>query len=430
MNELVCYIKRNLQFQKLRRNLHDSIYLNFKEKEIFYKNDERIRGSFHIHQRHVGSFSKGKETNSKRKKHLFYGSILVTGVVGYILYQWNEERKTQCMISEMKEISDDLFDSLDNIVLFVLDKNRLHEQKGFIEEVREEIKNLGLKGINYLYTYNEESKEYACILYKGRRRKMVKKEEMTEHRMKNIFMEFFTPLSENYEKLNDKNKNNEYPIFVTHNTFEKEILQDSTKKNILLVLFENTCFLCFLYKPFINSLNKLFKENNIKIEIKKYNIEKNDYAPGMIICRGTPTFLYYHNGKGIKWSEYKPGELIDKLHEMIGSPEKIKEQMLSMSEMIHSRLHLFGYLTLWMTESRTIENMLIQRHIKEKINKMNEDNLYSEILTALIEEDMSRNDLIDESIQFTKEKIKEAEKSCFVAAMMMAEELLGEEQKR
>ncbi|VWU53158.1 thioredoxin-like protein, partial [Hepatocystis sp. ex Piliocolobus tephrosceles] len=83
-----------------------------------------------------------------------------------------------------------------------------------------------------------------------------------------------------------------------------------------------------------------------------------------------------------------------------------------------------------MTESKFIENMLIKRHIKDLPENNGEDIIYNEVLTSLIEEDMQRNDLIEDSLKYTNEKIKEAEKSCFIAAMMMANELIDEEKKK
>ncbi|GAB64803.1 thioredoxin [Plasmodium cynomolgi strain B] len=392
-------------------------------------------------QRGVGSFTEYQQNNtmsSRRKKKIYLCALIFSGVFGYATLKWNEKRDVTYFLSEMKEISDDIFDKLDNIVLFVLDKNKLREEKKRIQEIKSEIEKLNLKHINYLYTYHEESKDYACYLYKGRRRRNITKEELSADTVKEIFEPFFTPVSEDYEKVNEGNKGN-FPVCVTHDTFEKEIIEDSKRNEILLVLFENTCFLCFLYKPFINTLHKLFKENNIQLKLKKYNIEKNDYAPNMIICRGTPTFLLYHNGKGNKLDEYKPNDIINKIDQIIKSPKDIKEQMLEKAELIHTRMHQFGYLTMWMTESKIIENMLIRRHVKDipnvwavdnRENTNDDDVVYNEILTALIEEDTQRNDLIEDSLNYTKEKINAAEKSCFVAAMMMANELIDEEKKR
>ncbi|KMZ95315.1 hypothetical protein PVMG_05182 [Plasmodium vivax Mauritania I] len=395
-------------------------------------------------QRGVGSFNEYQQNNimsNRRKKKIYLCALIFSGVLGYATLKWNEKRDVTYFLSEMKEISDDIFDKLDNIVLFVLDKNKLGEEKKRIQKIKSEIEKLNLKYINFLYTYHEESKDYACYLYKGRRRRNITKEELSADTVKDIFEPFFTPVSEDYEKVNEGNGGN-FPVCVTHDTFEKErqahenapfppqIIEDSKRNEILLVLFENTCFLCFLYKPFINTLHKLFKENNIQLKLKKYNIEKNDYAPNMIVCRGTPTFLLYHKyGKGNKLDEYKPNDIINKIDQIIKSPKDIKEQMLEKAELIHARMHQFGYLTMWMTESKIIENMLIRRHVKDIPNSNDDDVVYNEILTSLIEEDIQRNDLIEDSLNYTKEKINAAEKSCFVAAMMMANELIDEEKK-
>ncbi|CRG98211.1 thioredoxin-like protein [Plasmodium gallinaceum] len=427
MNKILNSYKSKLIFPMSKRNFYNFNCIFKIKNGIPIKKNEKINFSKHL-QKNIVSYIdfRNKIPNKRRKIYLF--SSLITCIIGYKIYKWNESREVTDFLNDMKEISDEIFDNVDNIVLFVLDKNKLSEQKTKIQEIKDEIQKLNIKNINFLYTYNEESKDYACYLYKGRRRRNLTKEELTSNSIKNILTDFFTPVSENYQKINQGNNDN-FPTFVTHDTFEKEIIEDSKNNEIILVLFENTCFLCFLYKPFINTLHKLFKDNNIQVKIKKYNVEKNDYAPNMIVCRGTPTFLYYHNGKGNKLVEYKPNDIINKIDEIIKPPKNIKEQMIAKAELIHERMHHFGHLTLWMTESKIIENMLIKRHIKDISNSNDDESLYNEILTSLIEEDMQRNDLIEDSLNYTKGKIKEAEKSCFVVAMMMAQELIDEEKK-
>ncbi|KAI4840722.1 thioredoxin-like protein [Plasmodium brasilianum] len=431
MNNILRLNRQKRIFANSKRNfLHFNCIYNKTENCVTRNKNEKINFDKNIHKliaRSYVNFDNKSISSSKRRK-IYLLTLLLTGVFGYGSLIWKEKRNVTNFLNEMKEITDDIFDNMDNIVLFVLDKNKLNEEKKNIQEIKNEIEKLNIKNINFLYTYNEESKEYACYLYKGRRRRNITKQELASNFIEDIFEPFFTPVSEDYEKINEGNNGN-FPICVTHDTFEKEIIEDSKKNEIILVLFENTCFLCFLYKPFINTLHKLFKENNIQLKLKKYNIEKNDYAPNMIVCRGTPTFLFYHNGKGNKLDEYKPNDIINKIDQIIKSPKNIKEQMLAKADLIHERMHQFGYLTMWMTESKIIENMLIKRHIKDISSNTDDDTIYNEVLTALIEEDTGRNDLIEDSLSYMKEKINEAEKSCFVVAMMMAKELIDEEKK-
>ncbi|SBS80321.1 thioredoxin [Plasmodium ovale curtisi] len=440
MNKVLLRLNRQkLSFANSKRNFYNYNCIYIIENYVSKNKNEKKNFSKNI-QRNITSYVNldNNKIIPKKKKNIYFLTLFISGIFGfsYSILKWNEKREITHFLNEMKEISDENFDKLDNIVLFVLDKNKLNEEKKKVQDIKCEIEKLKIKNLNYLYTYNKESRDYACFLYKGRRRRNITKEELTSvNSIKDIFEPFFTPVSEDYEKINEGNNGN-FPVCVTHDTFEKEIIEDSKENEIILVLFENTCFLCFLYKPFINTLHKLFKENQIQLKLKKYNIEKNDYAPNMIVCRGTPTFLFYHNGKGNKLEEYKPNDIINKIDQIIKSPKNIKEQMLAKVELIHARMHQFGYLTMWMTESKIIENMLIKRHIKDipnvRISRRNtdDDTIYNEVLTALIEEDIQRNDLIEDSLTYTKEKINEAEKSCFVVAMMMANELIDEEKKK
>lgn len=447
MNGLASFGKWKLRFLNIRRNISNLNKVRKIESELLLKNNEKAFFKRYVN-RYMETLTATQKKSKGKNNKMYVSALLITtgGLCGYqFYYQWSEKKNENCFLNDMQEISDTIFDNTDNIVLFVFNKNKVHEEKKKVLEIKEEIRKLGFSNMNYLYTYDSKDvPEYACFLYKGRRRMMLTEEELGKKSRVDVFRDFFKPVSENYEVLN-KDRPDNVPMFVTHDTFQREVIEDSMKNKILLVLFENSCFLCFLYKPFINSLNKLFKENQIELRIKKYNIEKNDYAPNMIICRGTPTFLYYHNGEGNKWVEYKPSEIINKIVEITKVPTEVKNQMLELSEKLHARMHYFGYLTLWVTESRVLENMLLQKHIitpsysvdenpekgvKDKSTKLDEENIYNDVLTTLIEEDMSRNDMIQDSLEFTKGRIEEAEKNCYLVALMMAQELMDEENKK
>ncbi len=46
--------------------------------------------------------------------------------------------------------------------------------------------------------------------------------------------------------------------------------------------------------------------------IKRFNVEKNDFPEGLPMCRGTPTFVVYRDGKPTKWDEFKPADFVKK----------------------------------------------------------------------------------------------------------------------
>ena len=41
--------------------------------------------------------------------------------------------------------------------------------------------------------------------------------------------------------------------------------------------------------------------------------EENDFPPGLPMARGTPTFVSFINGEGLKWNEFKPNDFVTKL---------------------------------------------------------------------------------------------------------------------
>ncbi|WBY56053.1 thioredoxin-like protein [Plasmodium yoelii yoelii] len=162
--------------------------------------------------------------SSNRKKNIYMLSILISSILGYGALKWDEKKKISNFLNEMTEISDDVFDKIDNIVLFVLDKNKLNDEKKKVQFLKHEIEKLNIKNLNYLYTFHEESKDFACYIYKGRRRRNITKEELVDTSyIKEIFEQFFIPISEDSEKLNEGN-NGIFPTYVTHDTFEKEVI--------------------------------------------------------------------------------------------------------------------------------------------------------------------------------------------------------------
>merc|ERR1719367_144586 len=103
---------------------------------------------------------------------------------------------------------------------------------------------------------------------------------------------------------------------VSGNSFVEDVINESSpSRPVLVQIYEDTCFLCFLMRPFVHSLAGLFADHKVPLSLKRLNIEKNDFPDGCPVARGTPTFVLFR-GAGVapdKWEEFKPKELVEKV---------------------------------------------------------------------------------------------------------------------
>eukprot|EP00923_Selenidium_pygospionis_P035658 GHVN01062286.1.p1 GENE.GHVN01062286.1~~GHVN01062286.1.p1 ORF type:complete len:605 (+),score=186.61 GHVN01062286.1:158-1972(+) len=154
---------------------------------------------------------------------------------------------------------------------------------------------------------------------------------------------------------------------VTLDGFQKHIVEaSSTDHPILLQLMETSCFLCFLMRPFINSLNELFKREGLHLEIRRLNIETNDFpdkqTTGCPVARATPTFVLYKGSADTaeRWEEFRPKDLVHKITDTLGDTvtSDVKDELDALLGEMNTRFTTFGVLALWHQERDKLTSVL------------------------------------------------------------------------
>ncbi|PHJ22216.1 thioredoxin-like protein [Cystoisospora suis] len=211
----------------------------------------------------------------------------------------------------------------------------------------------------------------------GERKETMEKENKPEDKMmirdgvEDILLTFFKPVSEKQDKRRRKIQAELHlPQQVTGETFQADVLGTAKDGHpILLQLFEDSCFLCFLMRPFINSVSQILAEHGIPVEIKRLNIEKNDFPPGCPVTRATPTFVLYRSENGEKWTEFKPKDFIERLEKEFSLPPEVRLKFNDLLETLHDRFRRFGLLSVWLLEQRKMERemMAVQQQTQKEM---------------------------------------------------------------
>ncbi|XP_026194288.1 uncharacterized protein LOC34623780 [Cyclospora cayetanensis] len=246
---------------------------------------------------------------------------------------------------------------------------------------------------------------------------------------------FFSPQSEASQAAeNELLTQKALPTRVTYNTFQTEVL-DAAKggDRVLLQLYEDGCFLCFLMRPFINSVSKLLKAYEVPLVLKRLNLNTNDFPPQCPVTRATPTFvLYAPDQDGFdRWNEFRPKDFVAKLKQDFSLPKDLQQKLEDLLDLVQERFRWFGLLSVWLLEQQKIQDLLLQQQQQTPegmvVDKATEDRRFEELVTLLMEEDMRRIDDLEESLQHLKREADGAQADCIALALMMGDELMRRE---
>ncbi|EDO07060.1 uncharacterized protein BBOV_IV007040 [Babesia bovis T2Bo] len=323
----------------------------------------------------------------------------------------------------LEHIDEEKFDGTDNVVVVLLGGNR---RKHYPRRQIELLQSIVPKGVRICYTVKEGG-DYSnppAMLYKGMRKQFYGSLDLTDKSqfdaLKADMIEFFQPVSQDYSKLHQDTRN---PEFVTYNTFQERVVREATPRApIVLQLYEKGCFLCFLMRPFINSVNRHLQEIKSPVRIKRLDIESNDFPSGCPITRATPTFVLF-NGRptGDKWSEFKPRDFVRKLAEIAHLDSRSQSYLESLTDDVSRRFALFGRWAHWVSQSQSIQERVLTGQ------PVNEDEIQSRVLNSLMLLDMERHDDLESNLKGLHSDITSAEQDCLAVVQVMADEILRSE---
>jgi len=344
---------------------------------------------------------------------------------------------------DLPVISDDIFDKSDNFVVFFLDHvDELNvcadRMRKVMNELANEVELTALKFYYNLFSGNpsevgevtvkpelDPNKSIKVILYKGQRKAQLMLEDPLQLQE---FIDFFRPVSED---LDPATKELDVPL-VSGNDFHQHVLEASSREHpILLQMYEDTCFLCFLMRPFINSLAKIFKDEKIPLSIKRLNLERNDFPVGCPVARGTPTFVLFR-GKNVepwKWDEFKPKDVVERLEREIPIKAGVLANLHRLENSVSKRFQLFTQLVMWSVELGKVENLLV-KNVGDPDDEDGDDGNESEFnmsVQQLMSTDMQRTDLLDENLELLRNEVNSAETDLALLGSMLGEKVLEAE---
>eukprot|EP00920_Eleutheroschizon_duboscqi_P026811 GHVT01065780.1.p1 GENE.GHVT01065780.1~~GHVT01065780.1.p1 ORF type:complete len:704 (+),score=89.63 GHVT01065780.1:197-2308(+) len=185
-----------------------------------------------------------------------------------------------------------------------------------------------------------------------------------------LLVDFFTqrfapPLSADKRK---ELESKQVPIPVNGEEFNQQVCLEATpSRPVMVQLYEESCFLCFLIRPLINSVAQLMHKEQIPFLFRRLDIEANDFPPSCPVARGTPTFVLYkgHIGQGEKWNEFRPKDFLNKLEKEFNLPASVTNKFPALLEDLNERFKLFGALAVWLSESRSLERTMFSPPAKD-----------------------------------------------------------------
>lgn len=391
------------------------------------------------------------------------GSV-VAGTTYYWLY--GPKHFEEQVAVPIRPITDEVFDTEDNLVVFFVSSDEeVLSRRDDMQRVVKALENDAVfKRLSFYYnlriegdpalpadgtdTATQESGAIAtpplrAVLYKGQRRHII---QIGTDVPADQIRDFFVPVSQEIPKAS----RNLCVPFVSGLSFATDVLEASSlSRPVLVQLFEDTCFLCFLMRPFVNSVAELLAEHKAPLTIKRLNIEKNDFPDGCPVARGTPTFVL-HQGATVpaaKWDEFKPKDFVEKLsNEFPNMPEQVYKGMEEYQALVSSRFQLFTQLVMWTVELGKLEEVLSMSRprvltaegtaggVRPDSSLDNgeadakDDQAFNVIVSKMMSKDMQRTDNMTDNLEYLRGEVEEVEHDAVLMGAMVAEAVIRLEQ--
>ena len=229
---------------------------------------------------------------------------------------------------------------------------------------------------------------------------------------------------------------------ISGDEFEEKILTKSSPEHpILLQLYEKSCFLCFLMRPFLNSLAELLaKEPSVPFLFKRMDIEENDFPKGLPVVRGTPTFMMYRGASEApeRIEEFKPRDLVKRICADYRVSSETKEKMLDLVDRMTLRFQTFSGLVMWSTEAEKILQLISsgdQGHNAtipfDLGNSEDTDKeLFNRLVAEYMNEDMLKVDTLGENLKALQRELTQAEKHAIMMGQVIGEKVVAMENQQ
>ena len=341
-------------------------------------------------------------------------------------------------------LSDSVFETTDNMLVFMFpSEEKFRQQTDGVRSIIREFqaaqnRHASLQPVKVLYTIVPPSRpdvdtgdKVEVMCYKGQRKLRSSIDVAAPIEDWSKFFEFLsTPV--------DQELTGCVIEHIAGSEFDSKVLTaSSVEKPILLQLYEKSCFLCFLMRPFLNQLSTILKQAGVPIELKRMDIEENDFPDKLPVVRGTPTFvLFQGEGKpGIRLEEFKPRDLVRRICLDYSISREVEATMYALVDKVAIRFQLFSGIIMWNTESEKILDMMAgdQKHhlptipFDAKSAEDKDKEMFNKYVSELMSEDMLKVDLLDDNVEDLKRELARAEMHAITMGQVLGEKTLDKE---
>jgi len=353
-------------------------------------------------------------------------------------------------------LSDEIFEKTDNMLVFMFpSEGRYNEQSGAVKAVisrfiKGQKMHANLQKVKLLYTIVPPAKADMVIgnrievmCYKGQRKLRTSLDSSGDVSDETIgeWDDFFRTKSTPV----DSELKDGFIQHVSGDEFESEILDASSpERPVLLQMYEKSCFLCFLMRPFMNQLARLLTGPDgpklVPFIIKRLDIEENDFPESDCpIVRGTPTFVLFRgrDREPIRYEEFKPRDLVGRICLDYSIPRDIEKRMYDLVAKVGMRFQLFSGLIMWNTESEKILDLLSTdsgpsgHHatipFDLKTAEAKDKEMFNKYVSELMSEDMLKIDELEENLKGLKKELVMAEMHAITMGQVLGEKVLARE---
>ena len=223
---------------------------------------------------------------------------------------------------------------------------------------------------------------------------------------------------------------------ISADEFDNAVLNNG--KPVLLQLYEKSCFLCFLMRPFLNSVAALLQPPAVPFTIKRLDIEENDFPERLPIVRGTPTFMLFDGEGGApqRFEEFKPRDLVKRISRDYAISTETREHLFDLVDRVTLRFQAFSGLIMWNTEADKIldlisgdetHNATIPFDLAASEDKDKE--LFNKLVSEYMSDDMVRCDGLEDNLRHLLRELTHMEKHAIMMGQVLGEKIIQLENK-
>jgi hypothetical protein len=224
---------------------------------------------------------------------------------------------------------------------------------------------------------------------------------------------------------------------ISGDEFRLQVLESSSLENPILVqMYEKSCFLCFLMRPFVNQLSRILT-GVVPFTIKRLDIEENDFPDGCPVVRGTPTFILFRgpDREPIRYEEFKPRDLVRRICLDYTIPDEVAKKLNDLVDKVGLRFQLFSGLIMWNTESEKvlelISSSMAEGHATIPFDlataEVKDKEMFNKYVSELMSEDMLKVDELDQNIVDLGKELNSAEMHAIMMGRVLGEKVLKKE---